>query len=266
MTCSEAGEHLHCTAPEGWGQLPEAVREHLEKCAPCRKVWDFLTRHDLSEHVAPEVEAKIKSSVVGSLEAVRPLPGAARLTAAFLLIYAVLSAVFIAMTGVGGALEMGAFRLAAILGVVGAVILLLSVTLSREMVPGSPRLLTPARLFLSLLAALFLAVAVAFPWDVSGTFLPQSWMCFRTGLMYSFPAAALIILLLRRGAVVSLAVAGAGAGLMAGLVGMTVLHFGCSLHTAPHIAMAHLGIALAVALLGYGLGHYLPLFVGRSGR
>ncbi len=265
MTCSQAGEHLHRTPPEGWGQLPQAVREHLEKCAPCRKVWDFLTRHDSSERVAPEVEAKIKSSVVGSLEAVRPLPGA-RLTAAFLLIYAALSGIFIAITGVGGALEMGAFRFAAILGVVGAVILLLSVTLSREMVPGSPRLLTPARLFLSLLAALFLAVTVAFPWDVSGTFLPQSWMCFRTGLMYSFPAAALISLLLRRGAVLSLGVAGAGAGLMAGLVGMTVLHFGCSLHTAPHIAMVHLGIALAVALLGYALGHYLPLFVGRSGR
>ena len=151
MTCSQAGEHLHRTPPEGWGQLPQAVREHLEKCAPCRKVWDFLTRHDSSERVAPEVEAKIKSSVVGSLEAVRPLPGA-RLTAAFLLIYAALSGIFIAITGVGGALEMGAFRFAAILGVVGAVILLLSVTLSREMVPGSPRLLTPARLFLSLLA------------------------------------------------------------------------------------------------------------------
>ena len=40
---------------------------------------------------------------------------------------------------------------------------------------------------------------------------------------------------------------------MAGLVGMTILHFRCSMHTAPHVAVAHLGIALAAALLVYAL-------------
>ena len=264
MTCSEAGEHLHRTSREGWTQLPKAVREHLEKCAPCRAVWDFLTRRDPAEGVGPAVEAKIKSSILDSLREVRPLPSAARLTAGFLIIYAILSGGFVAASGVSGPLEMGVLRFAGILGLIGAVVLMLSATLSREMAPGSPRLLTPARLFLSSLAVLFCVVAVAFPWDVGGTFLLHSWMCFRAGLMYSCPAAAFIILLLRRGAVLSLAVAGAGAGLMAGLVGVTVLHFGCNLLTAPHIALAHLGIALAVALLGYMLGRYLPLLAGRG--
>ena len=126
MTCSETGQHLHRAAPDGWGQLPQAVREHLDKCAPCRKVWDFLTRQDLPERVSPGVEARIKSSVVSELAAVRPLPSAGRLAVAFLLIYAVLSGIFIAITGIGGALEMGALRFAGILGLVGAVILLVA--------------------------------------------------------------------------------------------------------------------------------------------
>ena len=263
MKCSEVAEHLQQSARDGQVRLPEMVREHLADCSPCRALWDFLTREGSAEPVSPEAEAKISASVLDSLEPVRPLPSSSRLAAGFLCIYAALSGIFIALSGLQGTTGTDSLRFVGILGVVGVAVLLLSVTLSREMVPGSPRLLTPPRLFLSLLAVLFLSIAVAFPWDVSSSILPQGWHCFQTGLMYSFPAAALIIMLLRRGAILSLPIAGAGAGLMAGLVGVTVLHFGCNLHTAPHIAGAHLGIALAVALLGYILGRYVPLFAGR---
>ena len=64
-------------------------------------------------------------------------------------------------------------------------------------------------------------------------------------------------MLLRRGAVLSLGIVGAGAGLLAGLVGVVVLHFGCGMNNAPHVVLGHLGIPLAGALIGAAIGRLL---------
>ena len=124
---------------------------------------------------------------------------------------------------------MGWAQFAGVLGIVGAAAFLLAFTLSREMVPGEKRLLTPARLFLVSLVPLFLTVFLLFPWESGNNPAPQSWHCFKAGCMFSLPAAGLVVLVLRRGAVLSLGIVGAGAGLLAGLVGVVVLHFGCGI-------------------------------------
>jgi hypothetical protein len=258
MTCSEVSEHIRGLSAYEEAVPPKVVRDHLEQCSTCRGLWDFLTRRDAGEPVSTNVQSRIQSAILASLKPVSPLPCTARLAAGFLIIFTILSAVFIMISGMRGVADMGVLPFAAVLGIVGAVVLVLAIALSREMVPGSPRFLTPPALFLSLLAALFLVVGFVFPWEVTRDLLPGIWHCFRAGLAFSFPAAVFVVLILRRGAVLSLPVAGAGAGLLAGLVGVTVLHFACDMRTAPHIAVAHLGIALAGALGGYLLGRYIP--------
>ncbi len=265
MTCSEVGQHLHTTVESDSTALPASVREHLKNCAPCREIWDFLTGRETSPPISAALQEKITGSVVDSLEPVKPLTCAWKLALGFFCIFALMSFGFVAVSGIQGAIGMGVIPFTVVLGLTGVAALLVAITLSREMAPGSPRLLSPTVLFFGLLAVLFSAVALLFPWEPDPNFLAHTWHCFSHGLMVSVPVAVLAVLLLRRGFVLSMEVAGAGAGMLSGLAGMKVLHFGCTMYSAPHVAAAHFGIAVAGALIGYCLGRFVPHLTSRPG-
>ena len=256
MTCGEVSKHLDGADTRRRGGLPAQVREHLEQCGPCQALWDFLTRQDTAQ-LEPELLSRVSRTVQQSLEPVKPLPSARLLTLGFLLIFGVISAGFVGISGLRGADAMGNMTFAGMLGVIGAAAFLAAFTLSREMAPGEKKIFTAPRLFLLLLMPLFLAASVLFPWDFSHNILSGSWKCFRHGFLFSLPAAGLVVLLLRRGAVLSLGVVGAGAGLLAGLVGVAVLHFACGMNNAGHVALGHLGIPLAGAVIGAAIGRLL---------
>jgi hypothetical protein len=264
MTCSEAGIHLHDGAGAGTSSLPNAVGEHLKSCVACRAIWDFLARREPAAPVPAPLQTKITDTVLASLEPVVPLMCAWKLTLGFVLIFGVISGVFVALSGLRGTADAGTVSFTALLGTIGVAVFLLSIVLTREMAPGTPRLLTPARLFITLFATILTIIAVLFPWETGDGLFAHTWHCFRSGAFFSVPAAILIVLLLRRGAVLSMEVAGAGAGLLAGLAGMTVLHFGCTIQSAPHIMIAHFGIATAGALVGFLSGRYLQHFSSRA--
>ncbi len=259
MTCSEVGTELTQAARKTRSDLSAEVFRHLEGCGHCRNLWEFLVGSLESDPVGEEQRVEITRSITESLEPVTRLPGSRLLTLGFLLIFGLLSAGFVGLSGIRGTSAMGWVQFAGVLGIVGAAAFLLALTLSREMVPGEKRLLTPARLFLVSLVPLFLAVFLLFPWESGNDPAPQSWHCFRAGCMFSLPAAGLVVLVLRRGAVLSLGIVGAGAGLLAGLVGVVVLHFGCGIPNAPHIALAHLGVPLIGAVVGGLMGRGLRL-------
>jgi len=264
MTCTEVGKHLHEAAAAGSTSLSQSIRGHLEACAPCRALWDFLTRKEAGATVPPELQSKITASMLDTLKPVKPLTCAWKLTIGFLLIFGAITGAFVMVSGMQGMAGAGVVSFSALLGVIGVAVVLLSISLTREMAPGTPRLLSPARLFITLFMSIFLVVAFFFSWEAGDRLLSRSWHCFLRGALLSIPAAILILLLLRRGAALSMSVVGAGAGLLAGLAGMTVLHFGCTIHTAPHIMVSHFGIAIAGALLGFLLGRYLPYLSDRA--
>lgn len=259
MTCSDVGLELTRAARKPASELSAEVRRHLEACEHCRKVWEFPVGSSEPDQAADERHAEITRAITESLDPVTPLPGSTLLTAGFLLMFSLLSAVFVGWAGIRGTATMGSMQFAGVLGIVGASAFLLAVTLSREMVPGEKRLLTPARLFLLSLAPLFLTVFLLFPWESGSNPAPPSWHCFKAGCLFSLPAAGLVVLVMRRGAVLSLGVVGSGAGLLAGLVGVVVLHFACGIPNAPHIALAHLGVPLAGAVVGGLMGRGLRL-------
>ena len=256
MTCGDVSKHIDRANSQGWGNLPAQVREHLGQCQSCKGLWNFLTRQDPTE-LTPELRSRINRTVQQSLEPVKPLPSTRLLTLGFLLIFGAMSAAFVGVSGLGGVNKVGNMEFAGMLGIVAAAAFLVALTLSREMAPGEKRALTAPRLFLLLLVPLFVSVSLLFPWDLSHNLLPDSWKCFRHGFMFSLPAAGLVVMLLRRGAVLSLGVVGAGAGLLAGLVGVVVLHFGCGMNNAAHVALAHLGVPLVGALIGAAIGRLL---------
>ncbi len=61
-------------------------------------------------------------------------------------------------------------------------------------------------------------------------------------------------LVLRRGAVLSPSMTGAATGLLAGLVGTSVLEIHCPNLDAWHILVSHLGVAVLCALAGLIIG------------
>ena len=258
MTCGQANSYFAQAGAAG-GALSEGARKHLGTCPHCRSVWELFARGDTPAEVSPEVQSQIEDTVLGLLEPVSPLPSAGVLTSMFLLIFGGLSAIVIGFTGLRqGTVGMDTMQFAGALGIVGAAAVLTALMLSRGMVPGEKTWVLPARLTVLTLLALFAIVGVLFPWSWTQDFFPASGKCFRHGFMSSLPAALLFVLILRRGAVLSLGAVGAGAGLLAGLVGVVVLHFGCGMHTAPHIVIGHLGVPLAGTVAGFLMGRFLP--------
>ncbi len=259
MTCAEVSSHFVQAGARTLEALPQGVRQHLGACPHCRSVWEFLVGGDAREEVSSEVRSRIENTVLGSLAPVSALPSAHVLTSMFLLIFAGLSAIVIGLTGLRqGAVGLDAMQFAGVLGIVGAAAILTALQLSRGMVPGEKIWVPPARLTVLVLLALFGVVGILFPWSGTQNFFATGWRCFSHGIMSSLPAGLLFVLILRRGAVLSLGAVGAAAGLLAGLIGVVVLHFACGMHTAPHIAMAHLGVPLAGTVTGFLMGRFLP--------
>jgi hypothetical protein len=177
----------------------------------------------------------------------------------FVLIFGGLSALFVGLLAAPEAPGVNSFPFFAVAVVASAVGLLLSLALSREMAPGEKRYVSPTVAHSLVLVALFAAVGLAFPWRINEPFVAEGWKCFRAGFLISLPAAALAVLLLRRGAPLSPETVGAGAGLLAGLVGLLSLHFSCSIAAAPHIALGHVMVPVAGVLIGHTAGRLLPV-------
>lgn len=257
MTCQEVTEYIGGGGVFDRGALPTAVCEHLEKCSHCHSLWEFFCGGD-SREPAPASEPRIREQILASLEPVRPLPSRGLLALGFLAIFGLISALLVALLGAPGVAGLTALQLAGVLAAVGVAASLVSVSLSGAMAPGERRAIAPTHLVIGVLAGLFALIAVLFPWEGGRNLLAGSWGCFRNGVLYSLPAAALILLALSRAAALSLDTVGAGAGLLAGLVGMVVLHLGCPMQTATHIALGHFIIPVAGAVIGYALGRLLP--------
>jgi hypothetical protein len=77
-------------------------------------------------------------------------------------------------------------------------------------------------------------------------------------------AAGLFWLVLRRGAILSPSMTGAATGLLAGLVGASVLEIHCPNLDALHILVSHLGVAILCAMAGLFTGLTAEIIGGRS--
>ena len=256
--CDEVTEFL--TAADARARLkpPSGVLAHLERCGPCRRLWEFLVGDDDCPEEDREADAlaSIRATVGGSLSPVRPLPSRAALVAAFLGIFAAGVAASTAMAGANGAASsMGPLRLYGFLFALALAAAFSAFLLSGLMMPGSCRALSRAGVAMAgFLVALVAAAALIFPWEGLADWSSGARTCFEQGLLTGLPMAAVAALVLRRGAVLSPGLAGAAAGLLGGLAGATMLHLACPMHGAVHVTTGHLSAPLAMSAAGYFIG------------
>ena len=102
--------------------------------------------------------------------------------------------------------------------------------------------------------SLTIGIAVLFQFQHERNFWGNSWVCIRAGAPIGVLAALPFWLMLRRGAILSPGMTGAATGLLAGLVGTSVLEIHCPNLDAWHILVSHLGAAMLCALAGLVIG------------
>lgn len=244
-----------------WGRPAEApppeAAGHLRVCARCRELWN-LAETGAAETAAPALpeatRSRIEQAVLGSLEPVRPLPGAGRFVLGFLGAFLLVLLAGLAFVGVRTPRIMSFSQFGGVSAVLLVGALAAAVSLSRQAIPGSRHGMAPARVVTLVVVSLAAVYALLFPWRLGRSFWTWGPLCALFGLLWAIPAAALLYGLLRRTVLLAPDVTGATIGLLAGLASESVVHCGCMNITAPHVTVWHAGVPLTTALVGFLLG------------
>jgi hypothetical protein len=197
-------------------RLSFQAQDHLRICNRCQELVRLL---NWSVPVDPPSTATLQQMAEGmatNLRPVHPVAPAPYFFGAFV-------SVFVSIVALG-VYRMGAFAMAVMIPLEAAAILivlaistgLLAYSLVHQMIPGSRHIRAGAPI----------------------------------GLLATVP----FWLMLRRGAILSPSTTGAATGLLAGLVGTSVLEIHCPNLDAWHILVSHLGVAMLCALAGLAIG------------
>lgn len=245
-------------------QISADARKHLASCARCSKLYRWLLEQPAAE-VPSELSWRIQNRLAASLAPVSPAASIPVSVLRLLAIFLAFAGGLVFTMGAAGVRQMSTAQLlgSGLLLAAGAV--LFSLSLARQMAPGSRRGI-PTWLAMALFGGIALGgITLLFPWRMPGTSIALSWQCSLREVAIAAPAAAFLWLLLRRSIpALSPTALGASVGAMAGLLAVTVLQLGCVYQEALHLLLWHWSVlaisAGAGALLGrlgsqFSLGH-----------
>ena len=245
-------------------QLPLQAQDHVRSCNRCQ---EFVRALNVSVPVDPPSPATLRQIAEGLATNLRPV----RPVAPARYFFGSLVGIFVSIVAFG-VYRMGAFAIAVMTPLQTAAILsalaistgLLASSLAHQMVPGSRHSVSPRLLPVGITISLTIAIAVLFQFQHEQNFWGNVWACFRAGMPIGALAAVPFWLALRRGAVLSPCMTGAATGLLAGLVGASVLEIHCPNLDAWHILVSHLGVAMLCALAGLVTGLSVEIIGSRS--
>ncbi len=235
--------------------VPQQVAEHLQKCEPCRQLFRLVRRTAPEWEVSPEHQARLTGAVLESLEPVLPL-ARRQFTLDLLGAFLVILLLGIAVAGVRSPWVMSAGQFVTVTLVLAAGAVMLALSLARQVTPGSAQKIQPGVLLAAIAATFSGSLLLLFPWDMSGRFWFRGLLCFSFGAVLACLATVPLWMIVRRGALLSPALTGASTGLLAGVLSAVVIHLGCPMTTAPHLAIWHAAVPVFSAFAGFLLGHF----------
>ena len=207
--------------------------------------------------VSAELLKRIADTMQRTLVPVRPLPPTWVLSGGLVLILAGVALIGAARAGFQGFAALGFGSRAAIFGTLALLACAAAGAVVAEWIPGSRRRLTAAGLLMLACAALLGVFALLFHDYRTQHFVAAGVSCLVTGLLHAAPAGLLGWWLLRRGCALNAVSAGAAAGVLAGLAGVTVLELHCTNFEALHVLVWHTLVVpvsgAAGAVLGWAL-------------
>jgi hypothetical protein len=259
MNCHEADTALSEESP-----LLVQAQEHLRTCDCCRELLSVLNTREPANSPSPETLHKIAAGIAKDLRPVRPMAPSRHFVRALVAISISSVAINVYSMGAFGLAAMTSVQIAAILGTLTISAILLAYSLVNQIVPGSHHRISPRLLPVCILISLMIAVAVLFQFQHERNFWASGWYCLRVGTPIGILAAVPLWLLLRRGAILSPSMTGAATGLLAGLIGTSVLTIHCPNLDARHILVSHLGVAILCALAGFATGLMVEIIARAS--
>lgn len=237
MSCDDLdrlrAESLH-SASSSW---PEEARRHLESCERCAQLQALLDGGSPADF--PEIlQERIEAAILPALRPITPLPSVRRVTAGLLLASITVIAIAILRLGVRGWEARNGLQSAVDFTLVGISVLVLANILAQRMMPGY-RYTSAVRVWLiAPLVAFLAAVAVLYGDESRPDYVAVAVHCVKIGIACAACSAPLFWLALRRGFSLHPVVQSAAAGLLGGLVGVTVLEIYCPyldhLRLVPH--------------------------------
>jgi hypothetical protein len=234
-------------------RLPPEAQDHVRSCNRCQQLVSALTPAAV-DAPSPTTLQHIAEGMATNLRAVRSMAPARYFFGAFMGIFVSLVALGVYRLGAFAIGVMSPLQTTAILSTLAIGTGLLCYSLVLQMVPGSRHRIPPRLLPVAITISLTIAITILFQFQHERSFWGNAWGCIRAGTPIGALAAVPFWLVLRRGAILSPSMTGAAAGLLAGLVGASVLEIHCPNLDAWHILLSHLGVAMLCALAGLVIG------------
>ena len=232
---------------------PPEAQEHLLSCRQCASLQALLDRNTKTE--APEAGwGRIESAILPGLQPVSPIPSVFRVMAGLLVSLIVVVAASNWRVGIEGWQARSAFQATLNFSLLGLSVLLLASVLAYQMMPGSRQPVPFLAYMTAPLLALLASNSALFGYHWTPRFVPVGLHCWEIGVTCAALSAPLFWLILRRGWSLHPVANGATVGLLAGLVGITVLEIYCPYLDRLHISVWHIGAGVTSTLAGAALG------------
>jgi len=246
-------------------QLSSQAQEHVRSCDRCRKLVSALNMSGaLDDPPSPAILRRLTENIATNLRPVQPLAPAAYFFAVFVCVFVSIVAIGVYRVGAFGIAAMNPLQTTTILIALAISAVLLVQSLIHQMVPGGRHRFPPKLLPLGIAICLTIGTAILFRFKHEHHFWARNWSCAKTGILIGVLAAVPFWLMLRRGSVLSPSITGTSTGLLAGLVGTSVLEIHCPNLDAWHILVSHVGVAILCALAGLVFGLTAETVSGRS--
>ena len=254
MNCRDVDRVLIESDRSVTSSLPAQAQEHLMSCERCRQLVRALEASDGAEAPPPALLLQLERSLAEDLQPVRPLAPQRYFLAAFAAIFVLIVAFGVYRMGAFAISVMSTLQAVAVLCALAVSAGVLTYSLVQQMVPGSRHRISPHYVPAAVMISLVSVMTGVFQFQHEQNFLRQGWSCLRAGVPLGLFAALPFWLLLRRGVILAPRIAGAAAGLLAGLVGTSALEIHCPILDIWHILTWHLGVALLGAVVGFAAG------------
>jgi hypothetical protein len=252
MNCNHASQSL--ISDYDVSRLPSDTQKHLKNCGSCKNLIRVLAAPVSSSQPSSQTLRWIERVLINDLRAVKPVAPAGRVFISLVAIFVVLALLIAYRLGAFGIGAMSPWQLARIFGAIAISFGLLIHSLLRQIVPGSRHRISPRLLLMGVVLSLILVTSVSFQFQHEANFWARGWVCLGLGLPIGGLAALPLWMVLRRGAILYPAMTGAATGLIAGLVGTSVLEIHCPNLNGWHTMVWHLGVAVVCSIAGLGLG------------
>jgi FtsH-binding integral membrane protein len=248
MQCDDL-DQLRLKAPASTSRAwPPDAQEHLASCDRCSELQAVLDSAEPADF-PKALQSRIEAAILPGLKPVSPLPGVWRITATLLLCVVAMVAVANWEIGVAGWRARNGLQVSVDFTLLGLSALVLAFTLAKQMAPGSRYIAPPSVFILTPLLALLAAVVVLFGYHWRPPFWPRAFSCWEIGVVCAALSAPLFWLVLHRGRSLNPVSQGTMTGLLAGIVGVTVLEIHCPNLDRMHIVTGHLGAAVTAVLV-----------------